>query len=427
MADTRGIKAGRAYVELGTSDKLSAGLAKAQRQLQAFSAGMRTVGARMAGIGVAAVGGLFASARAFGNAGDALEEMSQRTGWAVEDLSALRYGAGLAGVEMSALEKAVRFMQKGGGTGSLAEIKAIADQLGTIDDPGERARAALEAFGKAGTDLLPLLNNGSAGIEAMMRQAERLGMVMSATEATDAARFNDALDTLTGSLGVLTRAIGAGAAPAMRDFARWITAAASAVSTFVKANPVLVDGFLKVAAVVVSVGAAFYAIGVAAKIAATGIAILRGVMYAASVAAQVFQGAVAGGAAGALAATAAAATALAAAIAVEWGIIGDAVDWVNGKFDSLNASMQETMKGFDELGKIKPSFSDIDIDAMSDSVHAVGKMTSTRAAIGGANFHLLSGEGGTEQKKIVKAAEETAKNTKTIAREMKQTGGSVFI
>jgi len=45
MASTQGIRAGRAYVELGVSDKLTAGLKRAQQRLQAFGAGVRNVGA----------------------------------------------------------------------------------------------------------------------------------------------------------------------------------------------------------------------------------------------------------------------------------------------------------------------------------------------------------------------------------------------
>ena len=40
MANTRGIKAGRAYVELGVGDKLTAGLKRAQARLRAFGTGV---------------------------------------------------------------------------------------------------------------------------------------------------------------------------------------------------------------------------------------------------------------------------------------------------------------------------------------------------------------------------------------------------
>ncbi|HLO40883.1 MAG TPA: hypothetical protein VK176_07660 [Phycisphaerales bacterium] len=49
MADTRGIRAGRAFVELGVSDRLSSGLKAAQKKLEAFGEGLRSIGTKMAG------------------------------------------------------------------------------------------------------------------------------------------------------------------------------------------------------------------------------------------------------------------------------------------------------------------------------------------------------------------------------------------
>ncbi|NLE57911.1 MAG: phage tail tape measure protein, partial [Planctomycetes bacterium] len=55
MAGTTGIRAGRAFVELGVDDKLTAGLKRAQRQLQTFATGLRSAGLQLTGI-AAAVG-----------------------------------------------------------------------------------------------------------------------------------------------------------------------------------------------------------------------------------------------------------------------------------------------------------------------------------------------------------------------------------
>ena len=48
MADAKGIRAGRAFVELGVSDKLTRGLRKAQARLKAFGNAVRSIGARLA-------------------------------------------------------------------------------------------------------------------------------------------------------------------------------------------------------------------------------------------------------------------------------------------------------------------------------------------------------------------------------------------
>jgi len=55
VAGTTGIRAGRAFVELGVDDKLTAGLKRAQRQLQTFATGLRSAGLQLTGI-AAAVG-----------------------------------------------------------------------------------------------------------------------------------------------------------------------------------------------------------------------------------------------------------------------------------------------------------------------------------------------------------------------------------
>ena len=46
-----GIRAGRAYVELGVNDKLVAGLRRAQKRLQTFGAGVEQIGSRLTKLG----------------------------------------------------------------------------------------------------------------------------------------------------------------------------------------------------------------------------------------------------------------------------------------------------------------------------------------------------------------------------------------
>ena len=60
MADTRGIRAGRAFVELGVSDRLTAALKRAERKLKAFGESVRSLGLRLAGLGGAALAPLVA-------------------------------------------------------------------------------------------------------------------------------------------------------------------------------------------------------------------------------------------------------------------------------------------------------------------------------------------------------------------------------
>jgi len=60
-----GIRAGRAYVEVGVHDKLVTGLKRAQRRLRAFAAGVEQIGARLAKLGTVMALPFAAGAKAF--------------------------------------------------------------------------------------------------------------------------------------------------------------------------------------------------------------------------------------------------------------------------------------------------------------------------------------------------------------------------
>ncbi len=126
MAAAQGIRAGRAFIELGVSDKLTKGLRAAQKRLQAFGEGLRSIGTRLGAIGASALTALFGTAKTFADMGDSLDEMSARTGVSVETLSELGFAAELAGGDLETLEAGLRKMQRtiGGVAAGLARSKA---------------------------------------------------------------------------------------------------------------------------------------------------------------------------------------------------------------------------------------------------------------------------------------------------------------
>lgn len=186
----------------------SAGLRDAINPLNVFAASVLGV----AGKGIAG----------FKTLGDELEKMALRTGVSAERLSALRYAAGQTDTSMESLQ--IAFVKQGKFLDDLNNKSAVsadvmrrlnvttdqlaaktaderfvlfADRLAQIKDVGERSAVAMKIFGKGAVDLLPLMANGAAGIESLMTQAERLGLVMSTEDATAAAAFGDSLDRLT--------------------------------------------------------------------------------------------------------------------------------------------------------------------------------------------------------------------------------------
>lgn len=64
-----------------------------------------------------------------------------------------------------------------------------ADRFKAMKDGPEKAALAMKLFGKSGTDLIPLLNQGSAGIQDLMKQATAAGTAMSGDAVTGAHNY----------------------------------------------------------------------------------------------------------------------------------------------------------------------------------------------------------------------------------------------
>lgn len=152
------------------------------------------------------------------DAGDALDNMSQRTGVSVETLSRLDVVAKLSDTSLEALQKgmsrlaSVQLEAMRGGKEQIAQLAAfgltvedlrnmhpeevllkISDGLAAVEDPALRSALAAKVFGKElGVELLPLLSRGSKDFEAMTQKADDLGYTMSAeTAAASAALRNE--------------------------------------------------------------------------------------------------------------------------------------------------------------------------------------------------------------------------------------------
>ncbi len=97
------------------------------------------------------------------------------------------------------------------------QFERVADRISKIRDPALRTAAAMEVFGKTGTELLPMMQNGAAGIQALRQEARDLGIVMSTEDAQSAAAFGDALDQLWAVLKSGVFAIGSALAPMLTE------------------------------------------------------------------------------------------------------------------------------------------------------------------------------------------------------------------
>jgi hypothetical protein len=148
-----------------------------------------------------------------------LSRMSQSSGIAVEDLSALEFAARASGVAGDSLgislkklnvsiadaaanagsKAGLAFAAMGvsiknadGTTKSAGDVlDSVATKFAGYADGANKVKLATDLFGKSGETLIPLLNQGAAGIEELKAQAEAAGAVISGQTAAAAELFNN--------------------------------------------------------------------------------------------------------------------------------------------------------------------------------------------------------------------------------------------
>jgi phage-related protein len=201
---------------------------------------------------VATVGGLAALVGRTIEAGDKFNDLSQRTGVSVESLAKFNKAAATSGTDIDAVAKSLSRLSKGlyetattskGATAdalnalgisakdAAGNLKSadqvtleIANKFKAMPDGVEKTALAMQLFGKAGAEMIPMLNEGGAAIES-------LSVKMTTAFAQKADEYNDKLATLGGKVGGLAAGITVALLPALDAVATVLT--------------LVVDGFAK--------------------------------------------------------------------------------------------------------------------------------------------------------------------------------------
>jgi hypothetical protein len=154
---------------------------------------------------------------------DAANKAAQQTGMTTEAFTSLAYAADLGGVNSEAFTKSMAKLARtmadaasnGGasaqafrelgvsvanGDGTMRGVDQVLLDVATtfqgMQDGATKTAAAMDLFGKEGQKMIPVLNAGAAGLQAMQAEADALGVTISGGTASAAERFNDALRKL---------------------------------------------------------------------------------------------------------------------------------------------------------------------------------------------------------------------------------------
>lgn len=223
MAGDSVVGALRVVLGADTAD-LDKGLKSSQSNVAAFGASVGTAMAAAAAAVVAAGAAIGVVLKRTINDFDTLAKTSQKIGVPVEQLSALAYAADLSDVSFEQLSKGVAKLNKAmveaaakptseaanafralgvSATDSGGRLKSsqtvmeeIAGKFEGLKDGAGKTAVAMAIFGKAGADLIPLLNGGKDGLKEMADEAATFGAVVSTKAAKEAENFNDNLTRL---------------------------------------------------------------------------------------------------------------------------------------------------------------------------------------------------------------------------------------
>ena len=208
------------------------------------SFGSKLAGAfKVAATGAAALGAAVVAAGATimklatnaADTADRIDKMSQKIGISRQSFQELDYVMSQSGASIESMQIGMKSLRSNmsaatkGGKEQAATFKrlgvSIKDANGkmrsqedvmfdtlvalqNVDDETERATLATELFGKAGLELMPMLNDTSVSIDDMRKRAHELGLVMDDDAVDAGVKLGDTLDDVKKSFSAIVTKIG---------------------------------------------------------------------------------------------------------------------------------------------------------------------------------------------------------------------------
>lgn len=251
-------KLGDALLELRTDDaQANRGIDRTERNTQRLGVTFDRVARKALGLGkvlaaaasAAAAGAVVLVKRTIDHA-DAMSKAARRAGIATESLSELAWAGEQSDVSLEKLTNglarlsynmgqaatgadktlAAAFRQlninitdaAGGLRSADAVLYDIAQAFAGMEAGADKTALAMRIFGRAGTEMITLLDNGRDGLEAFGAEARGLGIVISTGMGQRAEVFNDTMNRVRkGFEGIVIR-IAEGLLPQLQAFADWL-------------------------------------------------------------------------------------------------------------------------------------------------------------------------------------------------------------
>jgi uncharacterized protein YjbJ (UPF0337 family) len=205
-----------------------------------------------------AVGGLLSLANSTSDTAAGWLELSQRTDIGVESLQRWGYAASQSGADVGKLEVGMKKLStsivdaQGGSEKAIAAYDALGISMSDLskmspeqtfdavmaklaDMPASAEKNVIgnQLLGKSYTELKPLLDSGSAGMEALKNKADELGIVMSEKNVVAAEGFGDSMDNVKLAADGIKNNLMTALMPQLTGLMDWFVASMPAIQDFV--------------------------------------------------------------------------------------------------------------------------------------------------------------------------------------------------
>lgn len=224
------------------SKKIEQSKEKLDSVKRSLSSGIKTAGKWAAATGAAAVTGIIKVAEEASEKLDTVDKMSQKIGVSRQTYQELDFVFSQFGTNVDGLKNGLKTLRSVMDTTAqgTSKNKTALEELGisAIDVSGnlrdsedvmwetfktlqgmenqtKKARLATKLFGKAGLELMPMLNGSAGSVENLRKKAHKLGLVLDNETIDKGVEFKDTLDQTKRALSAVGTELGAAFMPAM--------------------------------------------------------------------------------------------------------------------------------------------------------------------------------------------------------------------
>lgn len=240
------------------ASKLGAGIQTAAKWGTAIVAGATAATTAVVGLATDAAG-----------TADEIDKMSQKIGISNEAYQEWSYVMGQNGMDVEKLSTGMKTLvsqmdSAASGTvsaqenfdklgvsiydasGKLKDQETILNEtmhaLADMENGTEKSRLATELFGKAGIEMMPMLNQGSEAMDELTQRAHDLGLVMSDEAVSAGVTLGDTIDDIKQSFSMIGTTLGSAVIPIIQRFADLIIANMPLIQESIGSlAPILVD------------------------------------------------------------------------------------------------------------------------------------------------------------------------------------------